>query len=110
MQSSDLHVACDRELPIGADMAFRADRLTTPAGDQWVLCVSSDRPAIRFTGVSPAALGYVLDREGVLGLIFPSDVATVRLNIAADDADQSEWMFWVVDGRLQPERQMRAGS
>ena len=67
-------------------------------------------PAIRLTDVSPAALGYVLDREGVLGLIFPSDVATVRLTVASGDVGESEWRFWVVDGRLHHDRQTKAGG
>jgi hypothetical protein len=110
VHSSDLHVACDRDVPVGADVAFRADRLSTPGADQWTLCVSSDRPAIRLTGVAPAALGYVLDRDGVLGLVFPSAVSTVRLNVATGDLGDSEWHFWVVEGRLHDERPTRAGG
>ena len=110
MASNDLHVAYERDVPAGAEMVFRADRLSPPAADQWVLCVSSDRPAIRLTEVSPAALGYVLDREGVLGLIFPSDVATVRLLVASVDVGESEWRFWVVDGRLHHDRQTKTGG
>lgn len=110
MASTDLHVACEMDVPAGADMEFRADRLSAPAADQWVLCVESDCPAVRLTDVSPAALGYVLDRDGVLGLIFPSDVATVRLTVASVEAGESEWRFWVVDGRLHHDRQMKAGG
>lgn len=110
MESPNLHVAYEPEAPAGGEMAFRADRLSPPAADQWVLCVSSDRPAIRLTGVWPAALGYVLDRDGVLGLIFPADVASVRLGVASGDIGESEWQFWVVDGRLHHERQTKAGG
>ena len=103
MRSGDLHVACDREVPIGADMAFRADRLSPPTTEHWVLCLSSDCAAVRLTGVSPAPLGYALDRDGVLGLIFPSRVTSIHLNIASLEIGTSEWHFWVDEGHVEPE-------
>ncbi len=102
MLNGELHVAYDPDVPVGADMAFRADRLSSPAAEQWVLCVATDRPSIALTDVVPAPLGYVLDCEGVLGLIFASTVRSVRLDVAAAEAGVSEWQFWVDDQSLDP--------
>jgi hypothetical protein len=100
MRSNGLRVACNREVPVGADMAFRADRLMPSAAEHWTLCVSTDRPAIRLNDVAPAPVGYVLDRDGVLGLIFPAAITTVRLQIASLEVGTSEWRFWVDDDRF----------
>ncbi len=105
MPSSELHVAYDSNVPVGADMAFRADRLSAPAAAHWILCVDSDRPAVRLTAVAPAPAGYVLDSDGVLGLIFPAAVRSVRLDVAASEIGVSEWRFWVDDGHLGPHAQ-----
>lgn len=110
MLSGELLVAYDQDVPVGADMAFRADRLSSPAANQWVLCVASDRPAIRLTGVWPEPLGYVLDCEGVLGLIFASAVRSVRLDVAAAELGVSEWQFWVDDESLDACVQTRGGA
>lgn len=100
MANGDLHLACDEDVPVGKDMEFRASRLSAPVADRWTLCVSTDGPAIRLRQVSPPPLGYVLDRDGVLGLTFPSTVEEVRLFIAALDVGVSEWQFWVDDGPI----------
>ncbi len=101
MRSSDLHVACDREVPVGADMAFRADRLSLPVADHWVLCLSSDLAAVRLTSVMPAPREYALDHEGTLGLVFPSSVTSVQLSVASLEIGTSEWHFWVDDGETE---------
>ncbi len=100
MTNADLHLACDDDVAVGCDMEFRASRLSVPAADHWTLCVSTDGPAIRLRHVAPTPIGYVLDRDGVLGLTFPSTVEAVRLLIAALDVGVSEWQFWVDDGPL----------
>lgn len=110
MRTSELHVAYDSEVPVGADMAFRADRLSAPATDHWVLCLSTDKPAIRLTSVWPEPLGYVLDRDGVLGLILPATVRSVRLDVASLEAGVSEWRFWVDDEQLDSKTQTRHGG
>ena len=100
MTNADLHLACDDDVAVGADMEFRAKRISVPAADHWTLCVSTDGPAIRLRHVSPPPIGYVLDRDGVLGLTFPSTVEAVRLFITALDVGVSEWQFWVDDGPI----------
>lgn len=102
MTNSDLYLACDDDVAVGSDMEFRANRLSVPATDHWTLCVSTDGPAIRLRHVAPPPIGYVLDRDGVLGLTFPSTVEAVRLFITALDVGVSEWQFWVDDGPIGP--------
>lgn len=102
MTSPDLHLACDDDVAVGADMEFRANRLSVPAADHWTLCVSTDGQAIRLRHVAPPPLGYVLDRDGVLGLTFSSTVEAVRLFVTALDVGVSEWQFWVDDGPIGP--------
>ena len=97
MTNTDLHVSCAGEVKLGSEMEFQAERLSTPAAARWVLCLSTDRRAIRLTNVSPAPSGYVMDREGVLGLIFPASVTAVTLHVASADLGMSEWRFWVDD-------------
>ncbi len=89
-------------------MEFCASRLSAPLADRWTLCVSTDGPAIRLRHVSPLPLGYVMDRDGVLGLTFPSTVEAVRLFITALDVGVSEWQFWVDDGPIGPGDEDRA--
>jgi len=102
---SDLHVACDREVLMGAEVAFRADRLTAPQRGGWILCVSTDCAFTRLTGVTPRPLGYELDRDGVLGLFFAGDVTSVRLTVASqEESGLSEWGFWIDDGCLDTVR------
>jgi len=110
MASGELHVAYDQNVAAGADMAFRADRLTVPAAAHWILCVESDRPSVHVTGVAPAPSGYELDRDGVLGMIFPAAVRSVRLDVAAGEIGVSEWRFWVDDGHLGPDSRNRDGA
>lgn len=100
MINADLHLACDNDVPVGSDMEFRANRLSVPTADHWTLCVSTDGPAIRLRHVAPTPIGYVLDRDGVLGLTFPSTVEAVQLFITALDVGVSEWQFWVDDGPI----------
>lgn len=100
MRNTDLHVACDSEAPIGTDMQFRANRLSDPPSAHWVLCLETDRSAIHLRHVAPSPLRVVLDRDGVLGLVFPSTVAAVNLSVAAGELGMSEWRFWVDDDEL----------
>ncbi len=44
MANQDLHLACNEDVPVGADMEFRASRLSAPVADRWTLCVSTDGP------------------------------------------------------------------
>jgi hypothetical protein len=108
MANAVLQLACNEDVPVGADMEFRASRLSAPVADRWTLCVSTDGPAIRLRHVSPPPHGYVMDRDGVLGLTFPSTVDTVRLFITALDVGVSEWQVWVDDGPIGPEDEDRA--
>lgn len=100
MANRDLHLACAEDVPVGADMEFRASRLSAPVADRWTLCLSTDGPAIRLRQVSPPPLDYVMDCDGVLGLTFPSTVEAVSLFITAVDVGVSEWQFWVDDGPM----------
>lgn len=99
MVPGDLTVACDQIVPFGRDMAFHARRRTLPSADRWKLCVATTRPHITLTAVSPAAIDTVIDERGTLQLIFPADVLAVDLRIDSGDLGESEWQFWVDDGR-----------
>ncbi len=110
MRNADLHVACDREAPLGTDMEFRANRLTDPRSARWVLCLETDRPSIHLRQVVPAPMGVVLGRDGVLGLIFSSQTAAVRLSVAAGPLGLSEWRFWADDDMFDGAVPIAGGS
>lgn len=97
MAMNDLSVQCSRG-PAGREWQFAAERLTSPSAGHWILCVSSDRRDVHVTGVHPAPAGYALDRDGVLGLIFPAATSSAIVCVAGADRVASEWTFWLDDG------------
>lgn len=98
MASDDLSVQCRRSGPAGREWQFAAARLTNPSTGHWILCVSSDRHDVHVTAVHPPPAAYALDRDGVLGLVFPSTTSRAIVCIAGSERLDSEWTFWLDDG------------
>jgi hypothetical protein len=97
MDAPDLQVACRPSSTHDGDVAFVAERLVPSSSAHWVLYVNSDQTAVQIHQVVPEPLGHALHATGALGLLFPGQVTTVQLDIAAGDAVDQRWRFWVDD-------------
>lgn len=97
MDAPDLQVACRPSSTHHGDVAFVAERLVPASSAHWVLYVNSDQTAVEIHQVVPEPLGHALHATGALGLLFPSQVTTVQVDIAAGDAVDQRWRFWIDD-------------
>ena len=97
MDAPDLQVACRPSPTHDGDVAFVAERLVPSSSAHWVLYVYSDQTAVQIHQVVPEPLGHALHATGALGLLFPDRVTTVQIDIAASDAVDQRWRFWVDD-------------
>jgi hypothetical protein len=97
MDAPDLQVACRPSSTHDGDVAFVAERLVPSASAHWVLYVHSDQAAVEIHQVVPEPLGHALHATGALGLLFPDQVTAVQLDIAAGDAADQRWRFWIDD-------------
>lgn len=97
MDAPDLQVACRPSPTHDGDVAFVAERLVPSASRHWVLYVSSDQAVVQIDQVVPEPLGHALHATGALGLLFPDEVTTVQIDIAAGDAIDQRWRFRLDD-------------
>ncbi len=94
--NGDLQVACRPSMAKAGDIAFVAQR-QRPSVDCWVLYITSDQVAMEIHRVVPSAIGEALHGSGALGLLFPSCVTSVQLDVAAVGSPEQRWKFWVDD-------------
>jgi hypothetical protein len=97
MDAPDLQVACRPSLAHDGDVAFVAERLVPASSAHWVLYVNSDQTVVQIHQVVPEPLGHALHATGALGLLFPDQVTRVQIDIAAGDAVDQRWRFWLDD-------------
>jgi hypothetical protein len=93
----DLKVACRPSLTDDGGVAFIAERLSQPRSTHWVLYIRSDQIAVEIYRVVPEPIGHALHPSGALGLLFPDQVTTVALDVAAGTAREQRWRFWLDD-------------